>query len=52
MGAYFKLNYPDAPEEKWPELKVKFFEFLIQHQEEWKATKETTPLDYLPYMES
>ena len=33
-------------------LKTKFFEYLGQHQEEWKAIKEEKPLQYMPYMES
>ena len=31
---------------------MKFFDFLAQHQEEWKAIKESNPLDFMPYMES
>ena len=31
MGAYFRLNYRQEPASKWPELKAKFFTFLIDH---------------------
>ena len=31
---------------------MKFFDFLVQHHQEWKATRENVPLKYLPYMES
>ena len=34
------------------EVKTKFFEYLGQHQEEWRAIKEEKPLQYMPYMES
>ena len=52
MGAYFQLNHPSMPEREWKRLRTKFFEYLGQHQEEWKAIKEENPLDYMPYMES
>ena len=29
MGAYFRLNYRQEPASKWPALKAKFFDFLI-----------------------
>ena len=32
-------------------MKTKFFEYLGQHQEEWRAIKEEKPLQYMPYME-
>ena len=51
MGAYFRLNYKQEPASKWPELKAKFFEFLIDHHSEWKAIRNNDPLGYLPYME-
>ena len=51
MGAYFRFNYPNMLEGKWPELKQRFFEYLLQH-EEWRALKESNPLDYMPYMAS
>ena len=31
---------------------MKFFEFLGQCQEQWKAIKEENPLNYMSYMES
>ena len=42
MGAYFRLNYRHESTSKWPALKAKFFEFLIDHHS----------LGYLPYMEA
>ena len=51
MGAYYRLNYPHA-ESCWPSLKARFYDFLIHHHSEWKAIRENTPLDYLPYMEA
>ena len=52
MGAYFRLNYRHEPASKWPELKAKFFEFLIEHHSEWKSIRNNDPLGYLPYMET
>ena len=52
MGAYFWLNYPHEPTSKWPELKAKFFEFLIGHHSEWKSIRNNDPLGYLAYMET
>ena len=52
MGAYFRLNYRHDPASKWPELKAKFFEFLIDHHSEWKSIRNNDPLGYLPYMEA
>ena len=52
MGAYFRLNYQHEPASKWPELKAKFFEFLIDHHSEWKSIRNNDPLEYLPYMET
>ena len=52
MGAYFRLNYRHEPTSKWPELKAKFFEFLIDHHFEWKSIRNNDPLEYLPYMET
>ena len=52
MGAYFQLNYRHEPASKWPELKAKFFEFLIDHHSEWKSIRNNDPLGYLPYMET
>ena len=51
MGAYFRLNYRQEPASKWPELKAKFFNFLIDHHSEWKLIRNNDPLGYLPYME-
>ena len=52
MGAYFRLNYRNEPTSKWPALKAKFFNFLIDHHSEWKSIRNTDPLGYLPYMEA
>ena len=52
MGAYFRLNYRQEPASKWPELKAKFFKFLIDHHSEWKSIRNNNPLGYLPYMEA
>ena len=52
MGAYFRLNYRQEPTSKWPALKAKFFEFLIDHHSEWKSIRNNDPLGYLPYMEA
>ena len=52
MGAYFRLNYRQEPASKWPELKSKFFKFLVDHHSEWKAIRNNDPLGYLPYMEA
>ena len=51
MGAYFRLNYRQEPASKWPELKAKFFNFLIDHHSEWKSIRNNDPLGYLQYME-
>ena len=51
MGAYFRLNYRQEPASKWPELKAKFFNFLIDHHSEWKLIRNNDPLGYLQYME-
>ena len=52
MGAYFRLNYRQEPASKWPKLKAKFFQFLIDHHSEWKSIRNNDPLRYLPYMEA
>ena len=52
MGAYFRLNYRQEPASKWPEMKAKFFKFLIDHHSEWKLIRNNDPLGYLPYMEA
>ena len=49
--AYFRLNYRQEPASKWPELKAKFFNFLIDHHSEWKSIRNNDPLGYLQYME-
>ena len=51
-GAYFRLNYQHEPASKWPELKAKFFEFLIDHHSKWKSIRNNDPLGYLPYMDT
>ena len=51
MGTYFRLNYRQEPASKWPELKAKFFKFLIDHHSEWKLIRNNDPLGFLPYME-
>ena len=51
MGAYFRLNYRQEPASRWPELKAKFFNFLIDHHSEWKSIRNNDPLGYLQYME-
>ena len=52
MGAYFRLNYRQEPASKWPALKAKFFDFLIDHHSEWKSIRNNDLLGYLPYMEA
>ena len=52
LGSFYHYNYPSHKEEEWKKLKTKFFEYLGQHQEEWRAIKEEKPLQYMPYMES
>ena len=52
MGAYFRLNYRNEPTSKWPTLKAKFFNFLIDHHSEWKSIRNNDPLGYPPYMEA
>ena len=52
MGAYFRLNYRHESTSKWPALKAKFFNFLIDHHSEWKSIRNNDPLGYLPYMEA
>ena len=50
LGSFYWYNYPSCKEE-WDKLKTKFFNYLGQHQEEWKTIKEEKPLQYMPYME-
>ena len=52
LGSFYHYNYPAHKEAEWKKLKTKFFEYLGQHQEEWRAIKEEKPLQYMPYMES
>ena len=52
LGSFYHYNYPSHKEVEWKKLKAKFFEYLGQHQEEWRAIKEEKPLQYMPYMES
>ena len=51
LKAYYKHNYTSFKEAEWNKLKDKFFEHLIQHQDEWKSIKENHRLQYMPYME-
>ena len=51
LGSFYQYNYPSSKEEEWDKLKTKFFDYLGQHQEEWKTIKEEEPLQYMPYME-
>ena len=52
LGSFYHYNYPSHKEVERKKLKTKFFEYLGQHQEEWRAIKEEKPLQYMPYMES
>ena len=52
MGVYYRLNYPNTPNNQWPQLKVQFYDFLVCHHQEWKTIREKVPLDYLSYMEA
>ena len=52
LGSFYHYNYPSHKEEEWKKLKTRFFEYLGQHQEEWRTIKEDKPLQYMPYMES
>ena len=51
LKAYYKHNFASFKEADWAKLKDKFFEHLIQHQDEWRSIKENHPLQYMPYME-
>ena len=51
LRSYYHYNYPSHKEEEWNKLKTKFFDYLGQHQEEWKTIKEEKPLQCMPYME-
>ena len=55
LGSFYRYNYPSHKEAEWKKLnilKLNIFEYLGQHQEEWRAIKEEKPLQYMPYMES
>ena len=51
LRSFYLYNYPSCKEEEFNKLKIKFFNYLGQHQEEWKTIKEEKPLQYMPYME-
>ena len=51
IKAYYKHNFTSFKEAEWAKLKDKFFEHLIQRQDEWRSIKENHPLQYMPYME-
>ena len=51
LRSFYQYNYPSCKEEEWNKLKTKFFDYLGQHQEEWKTIKEEELLQYMPYME-
>ena len=48
LWSFYHYNHPSHKEEDWWRLKTRFFEFLGQHQEEWRAIKENKPLQYMP----
>ena len=52
LGSFYHYNFPSHKEGEWKKLKTRFFEYLGQHQEEWRTIKEEKPLQYMPYMES
>ena len=52
LGSFYHYNYPSHKEAEWKKLKTKFFKYLGQCQEEWRAIKEDKPLQYMSYMES
>ena len=51
LKAYYKYNCTSFKEAEWNGLKARFFDHLIQCQEEWQDIKENNPLLYMPYME-
>ena len=51
LRSFYWYNYPSCKEEEWNKFKTEFFDYLGQHQEEWKTIKEEKPLQYMPYME-
>ena len=51
LRSFYHYNYPSRKDEEWKKLRTKFFEYLGQHQEEWRTIKEEKPLEYMPYRE-
>ena len=51
LNVYYKYNFTSIKEADWAKLKDKFFQHLLQHQDEWRSIKENHPLQYMPYME-
>ena len=51
LKAYYKHNHTSFKEVEWIALKEKFFDYLAQHQEEWRDIKENHPLQFMPYIE-
>ena len=51
LKAYYKYNHASFKEAEWTALKERFFDYLTQHQEEWRDIKENHPLQYIPYIE-
>ena len=51
LKAYYKHNCASFKEADWAKLKDKFFQHLLQHQDEWRSIKENHPLQFMPYME-
>ena len=51
LKAYYKHTFTSFKEAEWAKLKDKFFEHLIQCQDEWRSIKENHPIQYMPYME-
>ena len=52
LGCFYHYNNASYKEAEWNKWKTKFFKYLGQRQEEWRAIKEEKPLQYMPYMES
>ena len=52
LRSFYHYNYPSHKEGEWKKLKTRIFEYLGQHQEEWRTIKEEKPLQYMPYKES
>ena len=51
LKVYYKHNVAPFKEADWAKLKDKFFQHLLQCQDEWRSIKENHPLQYMPYME-